>query len=104
MVVKFDELRVLKAAENVADDIWKQVCILSSFEKGTVGKQLTRAADSIGAKSQKYTKNKSKLIREPEVEYQLAETSHEHKFFFEDGDLFSIDEIQSLQTLPDNET
>lgn len=49
MVVKFDELRVLKTAENIADDIWRHASLWPSFEKTTVGRQLTRAADSIGA-------------------------------------------------------
>jgi hypothetical protein len=33
MIVKFDELRVLKTAENIADDVWKQVSVWSSFER-----------------------------------------------------------------------
>ncbi len=169
MVVKFDELRVMKAAENIADDIWKQVSIWSSFEKSTVGKQLTRAVDSIGAniaeaygrfnygeklqflyfargslfetkywvnrtavrkllpqlqtekyanelsqlahqlntfakntKSQKYAKNQSSYIRELETPYQLPETTHEYQFLFEDDALFSPEEIESLQTIPND--
>ena len=170
MVVKFDELRVMKAAENIADDIWKQVSIWSSFEKSTVGKQLTRAVDSIGAniaeaygrfhygeklqflyfargslfetkywinrtavrklfpqlqtekyanelsqlahqlntfakntKAQKYAKNQSAYIREPETPYQLTETTHEYQFLFGDDALFSPAEIESLQTIPNDE-
>lgn len=170
MVVKFDELRVLKAAENIADDLWKKVSVWASFEKGTVGKQLTRAADSIGAniaeaygrfhygeklqflyfargslfetkywinrtavrkllpelqvkkyandlsqlahqlntfakktKVQRRSNNKDNAVREPEIVYQFAGTHHEYGFFFEDGDLFSPDEIHSLQTISENE-
>lgn len=171
MVVKFDELRVMKTAENIADDIWKQVLLWSSFEKSTVGKQLTRAADSIGAniaeaygrfhygeklqflyfargslfetkywvnrtavrkllpqlqtekyanelsqlarqlnafaqntKSQKYANNKSNHLREPQPAYQVDESDHEYQFLFENGTLFSLDEIESLKTIPNNES
>jgi four helix bundle protein len=45
----FDDLDVLKTAEAVADALWKQVVQWDEFAKDVVGKQLTRAADSIGA-------------------------------------------------------
>lgn len=45
----FEDLQVLKAAEDVADSIWKQVGLWDAFARDVVGKQLTRAADSIGA-------------------------------------------------------
>ncbi|PKO22439.1 MAG: hypothetical protein CVU38_09435 [Chloroflexi bacterium HGW-Chloroflexi-1] len=47
--MKFEELRVLQAAEAVADGIWRQVVRWKPFERDTVGSQLARAADSIGA-------------------------------------------------------
>lgn len=164
MVVKFDELKVLKAAEDVADDLWNQIIGWASFEKGTVGKQLAWAADSVGAniaesygrfhfgeklqflyyargslfetkywlnrtavrklipemqvnkysndlshlarqlnsfakktKAQKYQHKPSNIIREPADTYHIAETSHEYHFLIENGDLFSEEEIQSLQ-------
>jgi four helix bundle protein len=49
MALQFDDLRVLKAAEELADDIWQLVIGWDSFAKDVVGKQLARAADSIGA-------------------------------------------------------
>ena len=171
MVVKFDELRVMKTAENIADDIWKQISLWPPFEKSTVGKQLTRAADSIGAniaeaygrfhygeklqflyfargslfetkywvnrtavrkllpqlqtekyanelsqlahqlnafakntKSQKYATKKSNHLREPQPAYQIAESNHEYQFLFENGALFSPDEIQSLQIIPNDKS
>jgi four helix bundle protein len=45
----FDDIRVLQAAETVADDLWKLVLTWEKFAKDVVGNQLTRAADSIGA-------------------------------------------------------
>lgn len=45
----FEKLRVYRLAENLADDIWAIVIGWEYFAKGTVGRQLVRAADSIGA-------------------------------------------------------
>ena len=108
MVVKFDELRVLKTAEywinrtavrnllpdlqikKYANDLSQLAHQLNTFAKKT--------------KAQKYANNKSGIIRESGADYQLAETSEEYQFLFEDGDLFSPEDIQSLQTTPDNET
>lgn len=47
--MKFEDLRVLQAAEAVADDIWQQVVEWDWFARDVVGKQLAKAADSIGA-------------------------------------------------------
>ena len=47
--MKFEELRVLKAAEAIADGIWREVVRWDSFAREVVGGQLARAADSIGA-------------------------------------------------------
>lgn len=49
MALKFEDLRVLQAAEAVADDVWRRVVGWESFARDTVGKQLARAADSVGA-------------------------------------------------------
>jgi four helix bundle protein len=45
----FEDLRVLKSAEEIADSVWKIAVRWDEFAKDVVGKQLTRAADSIGA-------------------------------------------------------
>lgn len=45
----FEDLQVLKAAEAIADSIWKKVVEWDDFAKGVLGKQITRSADSIGA-------------------------------------------------------
>lgn len=49
MGASIDDLQVLRVAEALADDVWKQVAGWSDFSRDTVGKQLTRAVDSIGA-------------------------------------------------------
>jgi len=49
VVLKFEDLRVLQAAESVADDVWRRVARWDQFARDVVGKQLARAVDSIGA-------------------------------------------------------
>ena len=45
----FQNLRVYCLAETLADGVWNIVGQWDSFAKETVGKQLVRAADSVGA-------------------------------------------------------
>src|SRR5438876_10222808 len=45
----FEKLRVYRLSERLADELWGIVMPWGYFERDTVGKQLVRAADSIGA-------------------------------------------------------
>jgi len=45
----FEKLRVYQLAEKQADEIWIVVTAWDYFAKDTVGKQMVRSADSIGA-------------------------------------------------------
>src|SRR5262245_37916618 len=45
----FEKLRVCKLAEDLADTVWDIAIKWHRFAKETVGRQLVRAADSIGA-------------------------------------------------------
>ena len=45
----FEKLRVYKLAEDLADGIWQIVRNWDYLAKDTVGKQMIKAADSIGA-------------------------------------------------------
>jgi four helix bundle protein len=47
--VRFQDLEVYKLAEELADTIWDIARKWDVFARDTVGKQLIRAADSIGA-------------------------------------------------------
>jgi four helix bundle protein len=52
IVVKYDQiedLRIVKLAEEISDKIWDIAIKWPYFAKDTVGKQLVRSADSIGA-------------------------------------------------------
>ena len=45
----FENLRVYQLSENLADKIWDIVLSWDNFAKDTVGKQIVRSTDSIGA-------------------------------------------------------
>ena len=45
----FENLQVYQLAEKLADEIWRIVVSWDYFAKDTIGKQITRSADSIGA-------------------------------------------------------
>jgi four helix bundle protein len=46
---RFQELQVYQLSERLADEIWKIVEGWIFFAKDTIGKQIVRSADSIGA-------------------------------------------------------
>ena len=45
----FENLRVYRLSEELADEVWKIVLRWNAFAKDTVGKQIVRSADSVGA-------------------------------------------------------
>src|SRR5437762_13187594 len=45
----FEKLQVYQLSEKIADSIWNIVITWDSLAKDTVGKQIVRAADSVGA-------------------------------------------------------
>lgn len=45
----FEKLQVYQLAEKLADGIWKIVISWNTFAKDTVGKQIVRSADGVGA-------------------------------------------------------
>jgi four helix bundle protein len=49
VATELEDLKVLGDAEVVADGVWKLITRWEPFVRDTVGKQLARAADSIGA-------------------------------------------------------
>jgi four helix bundle protein len=49
VVSNFEHLRVYQLAESLADQLWPIVRRWDALARDTVGKQLVRAADSIGA-------------------------------------------------------
>lgn len=49
MPTSLEDVRVLKSAEQIADAVYKIAAQWSDFARDVVGKQISRAADSIGA-------------------------------------------------------
>ncbi len=47
--VRFQDLKVYRIAEELSDTLWKAVLAWPPLARDTVGKQLIRAVDSIGA-------------------------------------------------------
>jgi four helix bundle protein len=47
--VGFEDLQVYQLAEVLADDVWNIVIAWDVFARDTVGKQIVKAADNIGA-------------------------------------------------------
>jgi four helix bundle protein len=47
--LRFEDLRVFQLSEKLCDDIWDVATSWKYFEKNTVGMQLVKSADSIGA-------------------------------------------------------
>ena len=47
--VSFEDLHVYQLAETLADDVWNIVIAWDAFARDTVGNQLAKSADSIGA-------------------------------------------------------
>lgn len=45
----FESLQVYQLAEKLADEVWRAVRAWDAFAKATVGRQMVRAADSVGA-------------------------------------------------------
>ncbi|HLL77006.1 MAG TPA: four helix bundle protein [Pyrinomonadaceae bacterium] len=45
----FETLHVYRLAERLADEVWAIVKRWDQFERSTLGKQIVRAADSVGA-------------------------------------------------------
>jgi len=45
----FEDLEVYQLAERLADEVWSVTMTWHAFAKNTVGQQMTRSADSVGA-------------------------------------------------------
>ncbi|MCW5850519.1 MAG: four helix bundle protein [Anaerolineae bacterium] len=49
MALEMEDLAMIRKAESIQDELWSLVAQWNNFAKDTIGKQLVRAADSIGA-------------------------------------------------------
>jgi four helix bundle protein len=68
----FEQLKVYRFAEKLADEIWKMAQTWEHFEKNTIELQIVRSADCIGANIAEGTGRKSfqdnkRFVRNAEV-------------------------------------
>ncbi|MBD2204515.1 four helix bundle protein [Calothrix sp. FACHB-1219] len=98
---RFQELQVYRLSERLADDIWKIVNVWDIFAKNTIGQQIVRSADSIGANiaegfgrgSYKENKRFVKIARG-----SLNETQHWLRRAYT-RNLLTSEQIKSIQTI-----
>lgn len=86
--MKMEKLKVLIRAEQLSNDIWPVVHQWGAFARDTVGKQMVRAADSIGAniaesfgqfhfgEKIKSARNSGQVLKETQELYQTKNNSH----------------------------
>jgi four helix bundle protein len=100
----FENLRVYKLSEELADTIWDIVVRWDSFAKDTVGKQIVRAADSVGANISEGTgrgsfQDNRRFVRV--ARGSLNETQHFLRRAFKRKLLFRED-VEKLKPIVDN--
>ena len=97
----FENLRIYKLSTQLASEIWKIVLTWNPFAKDTVGKQLVRAADSIGANiaegsGRKSARDNCRFLRI--ARGSLYETRH-WLFQAKDRNLLSLRDVEVLSPL-----
>jgi four helix bundle protein len=99
----FENLRVYQLAEQLSDLVWKIVLTWSYFSRDTVGKQLVKAVDSIGANIAEGTGRGTFIDNRRFVKIargSLNETKHWLRRAFR-TQLLSATEIDSLKPIID---
>ena len=101
--VWFQELAVYNLAEELADAVWDIVLTWNNFARYTVGKQVVRAADSVGANlaegcGRESANDNRRFVRI--ARGSLLETQHWLRRAYR-RKLLTPDEIKSLQTTLD---
>lgn len=99
----FETLRVYRLAEQLADEIWEVVARWRNFAMDTIGKQLVRAADSVGANiaegiGRHHYRDNQRFIRI--ARGSLNETMHFLRRAYQ-RKLLSADQIDRLKTYVD---
>jgi four helix bundle protein len=100
----FEKLRVYRLAEELADAIWNIVMSWSQFERETVGKQIVRSADSVGANIAEGTgrgsfQDNRRFVRT--ARGSLNETQHFLRRAFR-RKLLTARDVEKLRPLVDN--
>jgi four helix bundle protein len=102
----FEQLKVYQLAEDLADEIWRVVRKWDSFARDTVGKQMVKAADSIGANIAEGTgrgsfQDNRRFVRT--ARGSLYETRHWLRRAFT-RDLLTSVQVERMKPLIDNLT
>lgn len=100
----FEKLRIYRLSETLADEVWDIVLRWDPFAKGTVGKQVVRSADSIGANIAEGVGRGSYLDNRRFVRTgrgSLNETKHWLRRAFR-RNLLNQSQVERLKTLLDN--
>ena len=100
----FENLRVYKLSEELADEIWTIVIRWNAFAKDTVGRQIVRSAGSVGANIAEGTgrhnfQDNRRFVRI--ARGSLNETQHFLRRAFKRNLLTSAD-VKKLKPLVDN--
>jgi len=100
----FEKLRIYKLSEELADEIWTTVIQWDTFAKDTVGRQIVRSADSVGANIAEGTGRHNFQDNRRFVKIargSLNETQHFLRRAFKRNLLTSAD-VKKLKPLVDN--
>ena len=100
----FENLRVYKLSEVLADEVWEIVLRWNAFAKDTVGKQIVRSADSVGANIAEGTGRHNFQDNQRFVKIargSLNETQHFLRRAFK-RDLLTPADVKKLKPLVDN--
>src|SRR6516164_1212988 len=102
--IGFEQLEVYRLSERLADEIWAAVSSWDRFARETVGNQIVRAADSIGANIAEGTgrgsfQDNRRFVRTARA--SLYETRHWLRRAFTRG-LLTSDQIKRTRPLIDN--
>jgi len=100
----FENLRIYKLAEELADEIWKIVHRWDTFARDTVGRQIVRSADSIGANIAEGTgrfnfQDNRRFVKT--ARGSLNETQHFLRRAFK-RDLLTPADVKKIKPLVDN--
>ena len=101
--LQFDELDIYRAMEDAADRIWETVVRWDQFARNTVGAQLVRAADSVGANiaegcGRQSFKDNQRFVKI--ARGSLNETRHWLRRAYRRG-LLTEDQVKTLKSLLD---
>ena len=100
----FENLRVYRLAEDLADSVWDVVLGWDRFARDTVGKQIVRSADSVGANIAEGTgrgsyQDNRRFVRM--ARGSLNETQHFLRRAFR-RKLLTVAQVEKLKPLVDN--